>query len=113
MVYHDLPKTEDCQELLVNADSDASSVNEEDKQWASSRASSGPAGRAAKWGPGVGRSWLSALREYAWLFTMGLMALIVVLQLAILHQVRSQGRAASNSATQPGGDYTGQGPICS
>lgn len=64
---------------------------------------------------GTRRTFLSALREYAWLVTIGLMAVIVVLQLAIWHEVRggARGTASSSSATTPGGDYTGKGPMCS
>lgn len=110
MAYQDSPKTEeDRQELLASsAHSDASSMDEE-KQWGPS---STARTRAARWTNSQGRTFMSALREYAWLVTIGLMAVIVVLQLAIWHEVRGQSTSSISTATTPGGDYTGKGPTC-
>lgn len=105
MAYQDSPKTEDREELLASsAHSDTASMDEE-KQWGPSSMGN----RATRWTNSKGRTFMSALREYAWLVTIGLMAVIVVLQLAILHEV--SGKSAS-TATTPGGDYTGKGPTC-
>lgn len=104
MAYQDLPKTEDREELLASSDTDVASMAEEN-QWATS--SEIRTGRWAK-----GRPFLSALRECAWLITMGLLAVAIVLQLAIWHELRKISAAADSSA-QPGGDHTGKGPLCS
>lgn len=112
MAYQDSPKTEGRQALLRDSESSSSTVDEEKPmQWGTSTSGD----RAARWStPSEGRTFLSAMRECAWLVTIGLMAVIVVLQLAIWHEVRgAAGSGAASSATTPGGDYTGKGPMCS
>lgn len=109
MAYQDSPKTEDHQGLLRDCES-SSTIDEEKPQWGTTTSGD----RAARWStPSEGRTFLYALRECAWLITIGLMAVIVVLQLAIWREVRGAARSAASSATTPGGDYTGKGPTCS
>lgn len=97
--YNDAPRGEDREELLANSDIDSSStVNDND--WPTFKGSR----------PSKGRTFISALRDYWWLYSTGLLVVIAGLQLVILHEIRAR---PSDSSRQVGGDYTAQGPTCS
>ncbi|KAH8658466.1 hypothetical protein BX600DRAFT_469162 [Xylariales sp. PMI_506] len=53
---------------------------------------------------------VTALRDYWWIYTTGFLILIIGLQLAIWHDVRTR---MPSSAGQVGGDYKNEGPIFS
>lgn len=99
--YASLPSTEDREGLAENSDVDSFTVNR-DKNWRSSD--------FTRLSQSKRRTVVSTLRDYWWIYTSGLLVLIVGLQLAVWHELRSY---LSDSSRQVGGDFTGMGPVCS
>jgi hypothetical protein len=99
-IYDNPPKAGDREELLADSDGD-SSFQDSENDWPSA----GFKGR----GQQGRRTVMSALKDYWWLYTTGLLILIVILQLGIWYEVRVR---SPNSSRQVGGDHEAKGPIC-
>lgn len=99
--YTDSPSTEDHEELLMSSDGTSTSTNG-DERWS----------RPKTWGlrrTAVASS-IDNIREYRWVMTSGMLAVIICLQLVIWHEVRAQ---TCSNMVQVGSDYNGKTPTCS
>lgn len=103
--YTDSPGKEDHVEPLLNANAASSSADDEER-WSKRERWSAPGRRSADRSTGP----LDAIREYWWLVTSGMLAVIVGLQLMIWHDLKTH---ACGDRLQLGGDYNRKEPTCS